>query len=48
MKNAVACLNENVKHFKIDNKDITEISKMDFDELFDWIKLLNKRFLKKT
>ena len=27
-------LNENVKHFKIDHKDITEISKMDFDELY--------------
>ena len=36
-------LNENVKHFKIDHKDITEISKMDFDELYDWIKLLNKK-----
>jgi excinuclease ABC subunit A len=36
-------LNENVKHFKIDHKDITEISKMDFDELYDWIKLLNTK-----
>ena len=40
-------LNENVKHFKIDHKDITEISKMDFDELFDWIKLLNKKISEK-
>ena len=40
-------LNENVKHFKIDDKDITEISKMDFDELFDWIKLLNKKISEK-
>ena len=40
-------LNENVKHFKIDHKDITEISKMDFDELYDWIKLLNKKISKK-
>ena len=40
-------LNENVKHFKIDHKDITEISKMDFDELYDWIKLLNKKISEK-
>ena len=36
-------LNENVKHFKIDHKDVTEISKMDFDELYTWIKSLNKK-----
>ena len=40
-------LNENVKHFKIDHKDITEISKMDFDELYDWIKLLNTKISEK-
>ena len=40
-------LNENVKHFKIDHKDITEINKMDFDELYDWIKLLNKKISEK-
>ena len=40
-------LNENVKHFKIDHKDITEISKMDFDELYNWIKLLNKKISEK-
>ena len=40
-------LNENVKHFKIDHKDITEISKMAFDELYDWIKLLNKKISEK-
>ena len=40
-------LNENVKHFKIDDKDITEISEMDFDELYDWIKLLNKKISEK-
>ena len=40
-------LNENVNHFKIDDKDITEISKMDFDELYKWIKLLNKKFSEK-
>ncbi len=40
-------LNENVKHFKIDDKDITQISKMDFDELYDWIKLLNKKISEK-
>ena len=40
-------LNENVKHFKIDDKDITEISKMDFDELYDWIKFLNKKIPEK-
>ena len=40
-------LNENVKHFKIDHKDITEISKMDFDELYDWIKLLKTKISEK-
>jgi excinuclease ABC subunit A len=40
-------LNENIKHFKIDHKDITEISKMDFDELYDWIKLLNTKISEK-
>ena len=40
-------LNENVKHFKIDHKDITEISKMDFDELYTWIKSLNKKISEK-
>jgi excinuclease ABC subunit A len=40
-------LNENVKHFKIDDKDITQISKMDFDELYDWIKLLNTKISEK-
>ncbi len=40
-------LNENVKYFKIDHRDITEISKMDFDELYDWIKLLNKKISEK-
>ena len=40
-------LNENLKHFKIDHKDITEISKMDFDELYDWIKLLNTKISEK-
>ena len=40
-------LNENVKHFKIDHKDVTEISKMDFDELYTWIKSLNKKISEK-
>ncbi len=40
-------LNENVKYFKIDHKDITEISKMDFDELYTWIKSLNKKISEK-
>ena len=40
-------LNENVKHFKIDHKDITEISKIDFDELYTWIKSLNKKISEK-
>ena len=36
-------LNKNVKYFKIDDKDITDLGKMDFDELYDWIKSLNKK-----
>ncbi len=40
-------LNENIKHFKIDHKDITEISRMDFDELYTWIKSLNKKISEK-
>ena len=40
-------LNENVKYFKIVDKDITEISKMDFDELYNWIKSLNKKISEK-
>ena len=40
-------LKENTKYFKIDEKDISQISQMDFDELHDWIKSLNMKLSKK-